>query len=326
MGNDTRGLPSQTIQELAARLATLTDLRLPAQLRRQEQGPSPQERLRYLTQLLLHDPGVFLERHGSSLTSSERLHFHSLRGDYEVDFYLKMLEEQEDQHKRETVARNRRLAYMNRLVEQGAYFSEKEMRERQPGIYHQYIGQYRPPEPPQGGEGCQAGTILAESIMRQQEELAMRQRQASEQRQWDQVEEESEEESEEGAKEGGKEPAAAGGQAAADGRRQQQEAPAPAAASVQHAAAAASVAQAGPPGDEEEEAAADDPGEGPSHVIIPKEEQQENDAAFLDIMQQRFLAGRDAGVDYAAIDADAELDEDWAEQAGRDAEDKYFDD
>lgn len=113
-------------------------------------------------------------------------------------------------------------------------------------------------------------------------------------------------------------------------------------------------------------------------MIIPKEEQQENDAAFLDIMQQRFLAGRDAGVDYAAIDAggaagwrrwalplaaaagwdfamggscpctrfapvgpccapscppscrhlpaDAELDEDWAEQAGRDAEDKYFDD
>lgn len=116
MGNDTRGLPSQTIQELAARLATLTDLRLPAQLRRQEQGPSPQERLRYLTQLLLHDPGVFLERHGSSLTSSERLHFHSLRGDYEVDFYLKMLEEQEDQHKRETVARNRRLAYMNRCA------------------------------------------------------------------------------------------------------------------------------------------------------------------------------------------------------------------
>jgi hypothetical protein len=42
-------------------------------------------------------------------------------------------------------------------------------------------------------------------------------------------------------------------------------------------------------------------------------------------MKERFLRGEEAGVDYPAIDADASLDEDWAEQAGRDAEERYFD-
>ena len=40
-------------------------------------------------------------------------------------------------------------------------------------------------------------------------------------------------------------------------------------------------------------------------------------------MQQKFLAGQDASVDYAAIDADAALD--LSDQARRDAEDAYFD-
>jgi len=43
-------------------------------------------------------------------------------------------------------------------------------------------------------------------------------------------------------------------------------------------------------------------------------------------MQSRFLLGfDDAYQDYGQIDADANLDEDWAEQAARDAEDAYFD-
>lgn len=38
------------------------------------------------------------------------------RGDYEVQFYLRLLEEQQDAGKQAAVARNRRLAYMNRSV------------------------------------------------------------------------------------------------------------------------------------------------------------------------------------------------------------------
>ncbi|KAI7841196.1 hypothetical protein COHA_005162 [Chlorella ohadii] len=210
-------LPQTVIDALSARLAALPDLRLPAQLR--QGGASGERRRDYLTRLLQHDPGVFLERHGSELTADERRQFDCLRGDYEVQFYLRLLDEQEDAGKQAAVARNRRLAYMNRLEAEGAYFSEAEMRERQPGLYHHFIGQ--------------------------------------------------------------------------------------------------ATAQPG----EDKAAAAE---AGPSFVRISEAEAQENAAAFLDTMRQRFLAGQDAGVDYAAIDADAELDEDWAAQQQQDAEDAYF--
>lgn len=72
------------------------------------------------------------------------------RGDYEVDFYLRALEQRGDAQKRGAAARNRRLAAMRRLERDGSFFSEHEMRERQPALHHQYIGQYRPPEALQG--------------------------------------------------------------------------------------------------------------------------------------------------------------------------------
>ena len=50
-------------------------------------------------------------------------------------------------------------------------------------------------------------------------------------------------------------------------------------------------------------------------------------AAFGRVMRERFLAGGEAAthVDYAAIDADARLDDRWARMADADAEDAYFD-
>ena len=51
-------------------------------------------------------------------------------------------------------------------------------------------------------------------------------------------------------------------------------------------------------------------------------------AAFLlphtQEMENRFLQGLDPGIDYAAIDADTRLDEHFAAQITRDAEDAYF--
>lgn len=80
MGNDTRGLPQDAVDQLTARLAALADLRLPAQLRRQQpEGPPQGELRRHLAQLLRQDPGVFLERHGASLTEQELEHFQCLR-------------------------------------------------------------------------------------------------------------------------------------------------------------------------------------------------------------------------------------------------------
>ena len=52
-------------------------------------------------------------------------------------------------------------------------------------------------------------------------------------------------------------------------------------------------------------------------------------AAFTRVMRERFLSGGEEarhGVDYAAVDADATLDERWARVVAQDAEDAYFDD
>lgn len=54
--------------------------------------------------------------------------------------------------------------------------------------------------------------------------------------------------------------------------------------------------------------------------------QPRREGALLDLMQQSFLAGHDPGIDYPAIDGDAELDEHWARLQAQDAEDRYFSD
>jgi hypothetical protein len=95
------------------------------------------------------------------------------RADFEVDFHLKVLEDAAAAQAGAgtgtaggqaaaagATAKNRRLAAMNRLLVEGSYFSEKEMRERQPGMYHQYVGQYRPPEQPQGAYRADAALML----------------------------------------------------------------------------------------------------------------------------------------------------------------------
>lgn len=39
-------------------------------------------------------------------------------------------------------AKNRRLAFMQRLHDGGEYFSEDSMRQRAPLLYHEYVGQF----------------------------------------------------------------------------------------------------------------------------------------------------------------------------------------
>ncbi|KAK9816892.1 hypothetical protein WJX72_006847 [[Myrmecia] bisecta] len=52
---------------------------------------------------------------------------------------------------------------------------------------------------------------------------------------------------------------------------------------------------------------------------------QSNQEEFLEIMRAKFLAGQDGEfVDYATVDRDSTLDDDWLAQQRQDAEDAYF--
>ncbi|PRP86760.1 coiled-coil domain containing 97-like [Planoprotostelium fungivorum] len=128
-----------------------------------------EEKRQKLLELVDRDIGLFFERYGKLLTNDHLATlsaYSPLKGNYEAQYYLKQLlpkemspletskhsEMRQQKKVRQTqnsrqnlpvLSRNRRFEYMNRLVQNGSYFSEEEMEARQPYIFHQYVGQYR---------------------------------------------------------------------------------------------------------------------------------------------------------------------------------------
>ena len=158
---DRPQLTPEAVKDISQRLSADLSLRLPASLQRDLKDPvTPQKRKDYVTNLLERDPGVFLERYASKLSQQERAQFEPLRDDYEVDFYLKLAEDEEVAVKSglSITAKNRRLAQLNRLVDEGKFFSEEAMRSRAPLLHQQYIGQ-RPTAAPSSAPTL-SGTLL----------------------------------------------------------------------------------------------------------------------------------------------------------------------
>jgi hypothetical protein len=103
-----------------------------------------------------------MQRYGLLLSAEELSSFEPLRDNYEVAFYLQQAQaavqqqqpqpsqqqqpSQAQQHQQQqqphasSTVKNRRLAFMRRLEQQGEYFSEHSMRERQPLVWQECIG------------------------------------------------------------------------------------------------------------------------------------------------------------------------------------------
>ena len=191
--SDRPQLSPDAVKDISQRLSADVSLRLPASLQRDLTEPvTPQKRKDYVTCLLERDPGVFLERYGSRLSQQERAQFEPLRDDYEVDFYLKLAEDEEVTAKSglSATAKNRRLAQLNRLVEEGKYFSEEAMRSRAPLLHQQYIGQCPP-------AAASSAPTLSGTLLRQHDEQEHQTKLQQQQEQEAMVEEEEETSSEE---------------------------------------------------------------------------------------------------------------------------------
>ena len=276
----TAKLEPDSVQALIQRLKSDPSLRLPASLERSAAETIPeQKRKEYLEALLQRDPGVFLERYASKLTEAERALFDPLRDNYEVDFYLKLAEDDAKRGatKVSATAKNRRHAQLNRLVADGSYFSEEAMRNRAPLLHHQYIGQYAPAAPA-------TAATLSDSAMQQLEEQEHQTRLQKAKEEQAMVEEEEETSSDE------------------EGHPAKPVSKYPAISSDQHN---------------------EDP---VAYVDISPADRIQYKEDFVQMMQQRFLCGRDhEHVNYPDIDANVTLDDDWAAQANEDAQEKYFD-
>lgn len=301
---DAAHLPADFCAYISLKLSSLTDLRLPASITRDAPYPDQQAIRLYLAELLQRDPAVFLERYSKLLSSEDLSKFEPLRSNYEVDFWLKQAEASSSpattahasRGHLSTTAKNRRLAYMYRLEQQGEYFSETSMRDREPLIWHEHIGQYEGHPVPPANPPQQGGALgFADSLLRAHDEAQIRAR--LEQQLKDQECQLSEHESD------------------SDAEQQQEQQQGEGSAPMQQDAAVGFSPSA-----------QQLHGQPPQQADMSTDAMRQRRQDLLDEMQSRFLSGMDGeSVDYAAIDADSALDDAWAAQQAQDAEDAYFD-
>ncbi|KAL8159302.1 hypothetical protein V2J09_000839 [Rumex salicifolius] len=307
----------QAMDSISERLSSMENLYFPRSL--QSNPTSASQRKLLLLDLLSRDAPVFLERYGSILTSQELQEFEVLRDDYEINWHLKHLKSlispsSEQLRSQSMTIKNRRRAYMDKLLCKGNYFSEDEMREREPYLHHEYVGKYQDPS----GRGmARPGERWSETLMRQAEEAVLvakirteQQRLGVDEKDWvgneivnmEEEEEDDEEEEEEEVSE---------------------------VSEMEHVEnnRNANVSSSS------EVSQYDSKGTGGGLPMVPAEDKSLLSAAemqdqldqFTSIMQQKFLAGEDHDyLDYSKIDEDETLDDHWLREADDDAEEKYF--
>uniref|UniRef100_A0A7N1A562 CCD97-like C-terminal domain-containing protein n=1 Tax=Kalanchoe fedtschenkoi TaxID=63787 RepID=A0A7N1A562_KALFE len=309
-------------ESIAERLSENGDLYFPRTVQAVA-AVSQSQRKSILLDLLSRDAAVFLERYGAKLTSEELKYFDALDSDYEINWHLKHLRSimsptADELRSRSAKVKNRRRAFMDKLIYDGQYFSEDAMREREPYLHYEYIGKFQDMT---GRRMARPGERWSDTLMRRSEEAMLIAKIRSEQQRlgvaekdWvgnerlqeeetDEMEEEEEEEEMEEEEEEEKERQVNenGGMAKEPEQGSQALKVAP-----DHAAAE-TLQQI-------------------EKEIPSAEELQDRMEQFTILMQEKFLAGDDTEhVDYAKIDEDETLDDHWSKEANLDAEEKYFD-
>ncbi|KAJ4827150.1 hypothetical protein Tsubulata_044530 [Turnera subulata] len=160
-------------ESITERLSSIDDLYFPrASL---SSAATPPQRKSLLLDLLSRDASVFLERYGAQLTSDELLEFDILAGDYEVNWHLKNLRSKLSPTKaelrsRSVTVKNRRLAYLDKLIRDGKYFSEEEMRDREPYLHHEFVGKFQDQS---ARRMARPGERWSETLLRRAEEALL---------------------------------------------------------------------------------------------------------------------------------------------------------
>uniref|UniRef100_A0A131XHE4 Putative vacuolar protein n=1 Tax=Hyalomma excavatum TaxID=257692 RepID=A0A131XHE4_9ACAR len=89
---------------------------------------------------------LFLQRYARFLYKEDASYFEALRRvDYEVDFHVREIERRSRRDRSRELSvqtKNRRYEALERLKTAGEYFSDKEMRRRNPLLFEQMIGRY----------------------------------------------------------------------------------------------------------------------------------------------------------------------------------------
>ncbi|XP_003222952.2 coiled-coil domain-containing protein 97 [Anolis carolinensis] len=154
------------------------------------------QKLAILQDLYHAKPLFFLERFRTALHAEHLPCFLHLSGSYEADFYCAEVRRASLGKTRRTRMRNKRYAALQQLIKGGEYFSDEQMRSRDPLLYEQYIGQYLSDEELQVLGSCKLETACSLSgvLMDSYQEQVIQQRLLVQQEQEEACEEEEEEE------------------------------------------------------------------------------------------------------------------------------------
>ncbi|KAF3448213.1 hypothetical protein FNV43_RR08926 [Rhamnella rubrinervis] len=294
---ESKGTRMEGMESIAERLSLMEDLYFPRAV--QPTAINPSQRKSILLDLLSRDVAVFLERYGTKLTVDEIGEFDVLEGNYEINWHLKHLRSimsptPDELQSRSKTVKNRRRAYLNKLIFDGQYFSEDAMREREPYLHHEYVGKFQDLS---GRRMARPGEQWSETLLRRAEEaILIAKIRGEQQRNQEQEMEEEEEEEEEDEEE---EPRDANGGANS-------------AEILSDHLDATNGAQSTTAGSEQ--------------TTLSAAELQDQMDQFTYIMHEKFLLGEDSEhIDYSKIDNDETLDDHWQREANDDAEEKYFD-
>ncbi|KAM4019188.1 coiled-coil domain-containing protein 97 [Anomaloglossus baeobatrachus] len=161
---------------------------------------SHEQKMAMLLDLYKTKPLVFLERFRKVLKEEHLDCFSHLSGDYTADFYFKEIRKASLKKVHHTRVRNKRYAALQQLISAGEYFSDEQMRARDPLMYEHYVGQYQSEEEimSQNSRDMAQATSLSDVLLNSCEEQSLQRRlEAQREMEHNCEEEEEDEDSEE---------------------------------------------------------------------------------------------------------------------------------
>ncbi|XP_067874992.1 coiled-coil domain-containing protein 97 [Heterodontus francisci] len=157
------------------------------------------QKLDIIKDLFWCKPVVFLERFHKIIREEHLVCFNHLAGNYEVTFYSNEIKKFSMKKAARTNVRNKRYAALQQLIKDGEYFSDEQMRTRDPLLYEQYIRQYMTEEEllAENSKNLSSAMCLSDLLMSTYQEKIVQERLQWQQEREDACVEEEEEDEEE---------------------------------------------------------------------------------------------------------------------------------
>lgn len=100
------------------------------------------EKREIASNLLMKNMPLFLQRYWKFIELEDVPYFHDYRSIYEVNFYVSEIVKSHNSKISKIRIKNRRYEALMKMVDEGSYFSDAEMKKRSPFLYDQMIGQH----------------------------------------------------------------------------------------------------------------------------------------------------------------------------------------